>query len=603
MKTSKEASASVDSSPKDNEDFRIERIMSAPPHDLAKKNDQVSFSSGSFVLTNDDGTPLEVSSSDSDMHQGSSEEIDTPQNARALEEILNGSSSKTADTLEEARSSESLSDWDFEAESSEEEPLSCFVRFMQIERLVKEFPPLDLSKIESSIEQILGMKQRTAVDIKFIFAKGESPYVDKISSLKNKVHTSLEKVRFEFNRVTESTKMSVLQTLLKTKVEKIDEMKEIATFVFEKIISEPLFFDIYIWLVSELKKSWKCEEEKALANKSQTCFFGTLLTLAAKKIDSKHTWSTQVDVSSLKALDREDLETQIEQFECERIARKKQALGAVDFFVSLYCNNVTGPANVCSMISKLTSSGLYENIEMLCHVFAPLSAKLAACDKHEMLNTIVEFLKKHEKSHDMRLEFMVNSALKSNPLSASPKPVSSHRNTFAALADVEAKPSQKAEPEIVQEYIQQVSKSLELTSDEDDIEDLGDQLYREMDRFTNSVFFVAYFTEMLTNYKTSEKMLGIFLAKLLPKAVSLKESLHAIKDEMPMLGIDFPISTKKYAELLCHLRADNHISAEDLNSLKLNEFLKRGGELLRKWRSSQDDRLYKVISAEDVQKL
>lgn len=581
--------------PKENasagEDFRIERIMSAPPHDLGKDSERA-LSAGAFVLTNDDGTPLEIISSDTDL----SEEIDTPQNARALEEILSSAGPMAAESIRPVNGV--LTDWDFEAESSEES-LPDFVKFMQIEKLIREFPPLDLGKVEKSIEHILGLKQRTPVDLKFIFAKGESSYVDKISSLKNKVDSSLEKVRFEFNRVTESTKMSVLQTLLKTRVDTIDEMKEISAFVFEKIITEPLFFDIYVWLVSELKKSWKCEEEKALANKTQTCFFGSLLTLAAKKIDSRHTWGTQVDVSSLQALDREDLEMQIEQFECERIARKRQALGAVDFFVSLYCNNITGPANVGIMISKLASSGSYENVEMLCHVFAPLSTKLAACGKHEMLGTVVEFLRKHEKSHDMRLEFMVKSALKSV---ASSKPAP-RQNTFAAMVDVETKPVQKPELELVQEYIQRVSMSLELTSDEDDIKDIGDRIYKEMDRYTNSVFFAAYFTEMITNYKTNEKMLGILLSKLLPKAVSLKESLCAVKDEMGMLSIDFPISTKKYAELLCVLRGDNHISPEDLSILKTKEFLKRGGEFLRRWKSSQDDRLYRVISEEDVQKL
>jgi len=640
-------------------DSRMDRIMSAPPQDTKSTKEWSSSSIGAFVLTKDDGTPLEVDSTDSENSSSFSKEIETPKNAKDLESILSGLSLKTSSVQElemeiedqgysqskssddtsskeklvespiskKSRNSEEVSvpspiveeistssNWDYQNESSDEESLSDFVKFMQIERLCREFPNKEIDwadhaeKIKVKVYDILKIKDRSEIDVKFVFSKvNESSVAEKIDALKSKTSSSLEKIRFHFNRVADSNKISVLQAILKVKVDKIDEMREIAAFVFEKIITEPLYFNNYVWMVSELKKSgWKCEEEKSMTDVSQTCFFGTILTLADKKIKSKHTWGTPEDPSTMKCADREELESKIEQSECSRNIRKNQSFGAIDYFVSLYCNNVIGFANINSIIKSLVSVSSYENFELLCHIFKPLSQKLLATGREQQCNIIIDYLKKNYKSYDLRLEFLFESTLESFNLKTSPKQAFASTNTFAKFAEEEesqTKAVKKPESEIIQDYISDVKKAMDLTSDPDDILDIGEKVYKEMDKFNNTLFLQIYFTEMIINSKTYEKFLNVFLEKLAPKAINLRESLNVLKNDLIILSLDFPISSKKYSELLIHLRIGNFINAEAFETLKSGEFLKKGSDLLKKMKDSKDDRLKLVLSEDDIKKI
>lgn len=580
-------------------DFKMDRVMSAPPQQTIE---DLSSNSMPLTLFNNENSITDLSA------------------CEFLESIAGKNNGEHGPTCQMSDLNSMISELSlkvhddasaFDCDSEENVQPSEFIKFMQIEGLLRQFPPLDIDALNDRINSILNLKERTPVDIKFYFAKGEDTYLEKIKHLKLKVDSPIEKVRIEFNRVTKANVGSVIENLSKIQIDKIEDMKEIAAFVFEKVISEEVFFNVYIKIIGELYKTWLCEEEKKLKNCKQSCFFGTLLSLAFKKFESQHNWFAQVDESILSTTNTSDIDEKIEECFAEKSKRRLHALGAVSFVVALYVNNITGVHNAAVVVDKLTSSFTPENVVMLCHVFGPLGQKLLANNRRETLKKIFDYLKAHSKCGDLRLEVEIDKAFSANAnligsLKAISSPASQRANSFASLVIEEPKKIEKAksDDDVLREYVMNISDCVDNISDPDDVLDVGDKIFKDIDKFNNLKFLKAYLVEMITNHKICRKFLSILLNKLVPKAVLLTEALFSVKEDMAMLSIDFPCSTKNFAEFLCHAKARDLLTGEDFEKLKPNEFLKRAGSLLREWRDSKDNRLSKVLSEEDaVQKL
>lgn len=504
-------------------------------------------------------------------------------------------------------------DWDFEFESEEQQNLSDFVKFMQIEKLILQFPQVSSNNVADEVNAILKMTERTPIDIKFLNVKGkgsDKACIDsctaKINSLKNKVYTPFESIRIEFNRATASNVNSVIENIKAIQVEKIEEMREIASFVFEKIISEPIYFDIYLQIVGQLRTcNWKCTEELLMAEKTQTCFFGTLLSFAKKRLDSEHDWFAQVDESAITSISRGDLEEQIEDKLSEKTKKREHALGTVNFLVSLYLRNITGLANAQMVIDKLLSRNSAEHIVMICYVYKKLVEKLVAVNRNDFASRIISYLKTNEKTPDLRLQIVIEKALKYNPLINCMPVKQESRNSFANLNtfESESEPAVKSDSEVLQTYITHVASAVTGFSDDDEVLEYGDKVYKDIDRFNNKAFFIAYLIELVSNFKSYSRLLDIFLKKLLPKAIDLPAALSALKEEMDMLSIDVACSSKHFAEVLCHLRSLNKISKAEFDSFKLSNFSKHSLTLFKKWKETDDSRLAIVASEEEIQKL
>lgn len=506
-----------------------------------------------------------------------------------------------------------LEDWDFEFESDENQNLSEFVKFMQIEKLTQQFSAVNTFNVLEEVLHILRISERTPVDVKFINNKSKN--FDKSSGdtcsakmqvLKNKISTGMEKIRIEFNRATGSNVASVIENIKKIQIEKVQEMKEVASFVFEKIISEPIYFDVYLQIVGQLKASnWKCEEEAKMVDKTQTCFFGTLLSLAKRRLEADHDWFASIDESSLSYSNRADLEDQIEDKVADKIKKKEHALGAVNFLVTLYLKNITGLANAQMVIDKLLSRNSAEYIVMLCYVYKPLMEKLVHMNRNDLANRIISYLKANEKNtKDVRLQLDIEKALKYNPMISVTPVKSPPKNSFEGLLAIENdNVSLKSDTEILQTYISDMVTSVSSFTDEDEIIEFGNKIYKDVDRFNNTAFYIAYFIELVSNYKYFTRLLNILLTKLLPKMVDIKEVLDTLKEEMDMLSIDVACASKNYAELLCHLRALNKLTNEEFESYKLPQFTKHSSVLLKKWKETSDPKLQLVASEEEIQKL
>lgn len=544
----------------DSDDFKIERVKSAPPQNISDE---------SFV---------------------------DPQ--AELESMMGNLSisKKTTDEIDE-----------FECVSDIEDEISPFEKFILFEKLLQQFPKADINAIKDKVLSIANLNERTPVEISFCFSKGDTTKInekinEKINKLKNKTNTCMEKVRLEFNRATTSNLPSVIQNLTNIKVEKNEEMKEISNFVFEKIISDPVFFDCYMTILGSLYKTWQSEEEK-LNPRSQTCFFGSMLSLAHRKIYSSYEWFEQADQSSFSSIDPEDLDDKIEENFAERTRRRNNILGTVEFICAIYIKNFVGPNGILEVIDRLISSNSPENIIMVCKIFTKISQKFYIAKRTNELEKIVNYLKTNLKTNNMRLQIEIENALASNPMAVNVKSFSSQKkNSFSSMMMETDSSNQKTDDEVLNEYITERSKAISATH-EDDIGELQELIFKDIDRFDNVKFLNVFITEMITNFKNYPKLKNMLLDRLLPKALKLVDALLQIKENLGFLVLDAPVAMKNYSELLCYLKGKGCIDEEEFNSLKTTEFIKTAGNLLREWQKSGDERLGKVLSSSEIEKL
>lgn len=581
------------SSYENTNEFKMNRVMSAPPQEIADESTIATFISGTE-------------------HPSMGSELLGSSLPRSCSGSVSGSSTRLGaipcGTVSE-KSSPAVFDNIPECDSGEDEKPSDFIKFMQIERLIKQFPPLDVDALSTRISAILKIEERTPVEMSFFFVKGEETYLEKIKNLKAKVDSSLEKVRMEFNRVTSGNIASVVENLGQIHIAKIDDMKEVAAFVFEKVISEEVFLEVYVKIIKELHKSWVCEEEKKIKECKQTCFFGTLILLAFKKFESPQNWFADIDQASLTPSGSASFADKVEECYAEKTIKRAHAVGTVRFVVSLYINNIIGAQNVTGMVDKLTSTFTPENVVMLCSIFGPLVSKFLANNRVEPTRKMYEYLKKHSKCASIRLQVEIDKTFaKCEGLVSTLRQGASgtqRSNSFASFAAEEPKipESPKSDDEILDEFIYNTSLSLDSISDPDDVMEMGDKLFKDIDKFNNMKFVKAYVTEMLSNHKVHPKLLRILLERLLPKAISLPEALSSIKEDLPLLSIDFPHFLKHFSELLCYVRAKGQLTNEEFNKLKPNEFLKRAGSLLKTWRDTKDERLLKVLTEEEISRV
>ena len=187
-------------------------------------------------------------------------------------------------------------------------------------------------------------------------------------------------------------------------------MKDIAVFVLDKSVNETLFQNLYLRVIGDLKKTWKCEEEKDMKNK-QNCFFGYLISLAMKKIEGKHRWAESIDPETIKASSRNELEMKLEESESERLAKKKVSIGTISLVAGVYLMNITGPTYIINALNTLMQSSSAENVEMACVAMKSIYQKLCDNSKTAYAGSIYQYLEKNRKEHGVRMELLIEGTL------------------------------------------------------------------------------------------------------------------------------------------------------------------------------------------------
>ncbi|KAL6121839.1 hypothetical protein NUSPORA_01182 [Nucleospora cyclopteri] len=571
-------------------------------------NDDTSKNTGTdskpiFKFTTDDGKELQIKDvSDSDESEKTSQ--------TAVEEIFQQNSTalqakrpKTMSELE--RKYLTGEECEFitnrgqkERDESEEMKYSEMQKFLLIEKLCENFCVFGLKDVKNTICQILAEKERKKVAINFIGKKKEKQLRDKIREMQEKESPALEKAKMEFNKVTLDTVKTVAAELSKIKLPNMAEMMELSSFVFTKVIEEKCFLATYTNLIKILKNDFIYEKEEAL-NKEQTCFFGMLLKLMAKQIKREHSFNKDVEVKTEGKSDAV-VEAEIENLELLRKMKRTHSLGALDFCISLYNNQVTGATNLRDFTQFLLQQNSSEHLEMLCRILSDAGNNLYR-NNSELVNNIFRYVESNN-CYGPRMEIIVEGSL--SQFNKKKKPEAS-RNMFNALKPEEEKivTKEKTEKEKVDEFftvhlVPEIS-SLYLQ----DLDEAVSTVKTGIEQFSPHIFWLQYFFYSITD-KNSQKFIYLFLEFLFPEDLcsNLYGALDALKQELFSLYVDFPMSQRKYPELLCQLRAHKAISRDEFQKLKVSDFERKVTYLIETWIKENYEGIENVYTKEEIEK-
>ncbi|ADM11449.1 transcription initiation factor 4F subunit-like protein [Encephalitozoon intestinalis ATCC 50506] len=568
------------------------RVKSAPPIEINFETPTRVEPKPAARFTRPDGTPIReedlIDSTDSDASSESSVEAEN----------------KIEDVPPETNANAEIHEEE-EVECKEEKPIqkddrpSLEDRALMLNNLLKRFSEQRITERRGpcyKIDEILNTKERTAIPLELkIRIRRELKGVYRPDS--SRKDTCIEQARLEFNRLTAKNIGLVIKNLKSIRVGTIEEMKEVSNILFDKAISEPTFVKYYALVVLDLKKEWQSEEEKS-RDVSQTVFFGTLLTLTLKTLENKERWGDEYKKKKdMTFEERIAYEEKLEEAETERYIKKRRTLGTIDFLSSLYSLNVISYVHMNACINTLMKSDDPENIEVLCYLIDNIGEKLVVSGKEHIISMICSSLVQKKSNYTNRIRYMIESLLdkKNSWKSKELKAV----NVFSCLevendyGNTQDPESQEPHKEDVLPFLASLSEELSMAYEDDDKELLSDNLQSGETKFGVVPFYLSYFQEAISNHKISDLFFDFFISFRNTASITegqLKEVLLSLKNELEILKIDFPISPKKYAELITKLRVSKIISQSLLEELKTPDYDARIGDLILKWYRSDKDR-------------
>lgn len=483
-----------------------------------------------------------------------------------------------------------------------------FDSFLLAEHLERNLPiRVDNEYLKNEVTSALD-KDKKEVKMNFIIAKRDKTYQEKLQEIKNKKHSVLEDAKLLFNKVTLDKVMMFTKDVKELKFETVEEMKELASFVFGKVISEKAFMETYTKMISFLKKDFKCEEEKTM-NKEQTCFFGTLLKLMMRKIKENHTFnkSTVVDKTGKKEA---EIEAEIEIAELTRKTKRNQALGAVSFCVALYTNQVTGVTNIKTVLEMLTSKKSGESVELVCEILNLSGDKLVM--KHrELVKYALDYVKSNNE-FGPRIEIAVENTEKNiEKIIVATQNMAgvSNGNSFANMmvnksCETVAKPKEVSQEEkIILFFEQEILSSITACHDLYDLDDFKDVIYNGWKQFDKDAFMFQYFVFCTTEHKAGKKLCDMYSMILKDEFTNVFDILQKVKKDLSMHYIDYPTSKIQYPVMLCHVRSTENISQEQFKELQVPDYKEKVKDLVYNWKKEEDERLEKVFTEEEIEKL
>ncbi|KAI5151554.1 hypothetical protein ENBRE01_2215 [Enteropsectra breve] len=477
----------------------------------------------------------------------------------------------------------------------DDEVISPLQQLLQLEQLCILYPGQNHENAAKKVTDLLERTERTPTQSSWIIKPETSTVAENAKALRSKTYSSLEKVRAEFNRVTKDNYIEVIKSVLEIRVETIAQMKEIAAFVFEKVVNEPLFLDVYIAIIGELKKTWKTTEEMR-ENKSSTCFIGMLFKYIWDRVNARQNWNYDINIDGIKAANQMEFEALLEEQETERLMKKRQSIGAVEFCSELYLANIISPKNIVVVIDDLLKKESSEHVEMLCVALKKVASKFLATQKTEIVQRIINYLGRQMNSHGIRLEYLVESVLRKMPKIDGENRETKFGSGMNRFGDLTAEEPAKAvekiipEEEIIDNFVMGLGSKIKQSTDSFTVDEIVIIVDDFMRIHSQKKFLFAYLMETVSNYKFFSEMVE-FIFKLKIENAALLEALVELKEEIPMLSMDFPVAYRQYAELLCMLRGEKQLLFADFTKLKHSEFDKHSTILVGRWKESSDARL------------
>lgn len=551
------------------------RIKSAPPIEISFDLPVKSEPKAVIRFTRADGTPL------------------------TTEDLVDTSDSDASDS---ETSSESCS-------SSSAEQETADVRASMLNDLLKRFSEQKIAprRLCYSVDEILQVRERTEIPLDLKIRKKREESKGSYRADKNRKDTCIEQARLEFNRLAAKNLTLVIKNLKAVRVGTIAEMKEVAEILFNKATSEPTFVRHYALLVLDLKKGWQSEEEKS-KDVNQTVFFGTLLTLTLRTLENKEKWGDEQERrGEMTFEERMTYEQELEEAETERYIKKRRTLGTIDFLSALYSLNVISYVHINACIGALMTADDAEGVEVLCYLVENIGEKLVVSGKEHVISAVCTSLAPKKDRYAARIRYMIEGLLEKRNTWKSKENKTENMFSCLEIENDEEAVEESADRQGILAFLSSLFEELSMAYEDEDRRLLADNLSVGETKFGAVPFYSTYFQEGVSNYKISDALFDFFVQFRADAGISeelLRDILFGVKMELDVLKMDFPISPKKYAELITKLRVADAIPASLFEELKTPDYEARAADLLSRWYHSEDrEKALLVLPSERIEAL
>ncbi|ELQ73949.1 Translation initiation factor 4F, ribosome/mRNA-bridging subunit (eIF-4G) [Trachipleistophora hominis] len=430
--------------------------------------------------------------------------------------------------------------------------------------------------VRYTVEEILAIKERAEVPInvdKTIFATVPR---------RERREDAISLFRLELNRIAWTNCNSTIERIKRLKVRRDDEIKKMAEILFEKAISEEAFCKLYAFVVQNLYKTFRSDEERRRSD-TKSVFFTTLIKLCQNILHSKEKWSKAHDLSTLSMEERITMEETLENENIEKEVKKGRMLGTVKFISLLYSYTIIGFKGISACISSLLDLDDEQNVETLCALLSNCGEKMVQSGKHAELINVMNMLRQ-KRQWSNRIRFMVCDILeKCDGWIKEKRKDSPFKNSFAALkndrgfvmdkenveiAGKESRPAvehgtvpaqqapagnSKQRESLLLDTIDVMSRIIEDVPHVNDYTALVNEMKERTKTVDLSIVLESYFLaiiEIYESYGDYLKLLRLYLTDVKADERIINESVVNVENKLGDISVDCP-----YAKSNFHLLA------------------------------------------------
>lgn len=423
-----------------------------------------------------------------------------------------------------------------------------------------------------TIDKILSIKERKVINLN-IDKKIFNSY-QKRSFKEDTVAT----LRLELNKIAWANANIGIERIKAIKINTDLEMKKFAEIIFEKAITENAFCKLYAYVIQQLFKTFKSEEEKRRLE-TKSVLFLSLISLIQNNFNKKIKWESEIDLSTVSEYDKQSV---LEDENIIREKKKGKMLGTVKFVSFLYQQSVIGFKGILFCFNSLKDLKDEQTVETLAILLKNCSQKIVESDKSMEINNLVDDLRNHNDRniYSNRIRFLVQDVLENyDSLMAEKRKKSPFKNAFSALQASKSKTPVRTksfntlekvknkeiirenkkydDPVLLEDSIDLIKKTTNEISLVNDYVHLVDELLEKTNNLENKTIFLSLFLIFIENYKTFSLDLEFLKFYLnYPKKIKdlNKEEyfliLDNIKNRMDDITVDCPYAKNNFEFLI-----------------------------------------------------
>lgn len=463
-----------------------------------------------------------------------------------------------------------------------------------------------------SIDEILFFKERKTIPLIYERSLFKKTELSESEKLEGKVYDVVALFRRECNRVAKSNMDKVLKEIKRLTVKTIEEMTEIADFIFEKAVREVAYQDLYIQIIKALKTTFFSQKEIEDKKKgsAHSVFWTEICHQCKDTFINKENWSYEVSIkenAQLTVEERYKYEEELEEKEGEKIKKKGRILGTIRLLANFFINGMISDNFILTIINNLKAKlDNQENVEIICSLLDHCGEKFMKKNV-ALFNEVISILKSNMDTYHLRVKFIVQDLIdeKIPNWKTETKKTSAlfPKNKFSGILFLEEEESRKEPERIAYDVLFKNIKNA-LQDEGSDLNLLRQNTIKEIKKGSNSEFLYEFFSYVCENFDLVDELINFFLQMV--NMFTKKEILDSLNETFILLEElkwDAPFAYSNFYKVLIYLQSDAILLDDDLNEFKADTYEEERVKIIKQWLSDYNNynlRLERVCKKDEI---